>query len=63
MHSALLEEIGLTSRHLFLPTVELHGVYKVFNKFVKGTAVSGEWRELLWKGDRWRLFHVFGCTM
>ena len=44
MHSALLEEIGLTSRHLFCPTIELHGVYRVFNKFV---AVSGEWRELL----------------
>jgi len=47
-----LEEIGLTSRHLFCPTIDLHGVYRVFNKFVKGVAVSGEWRELLWK---WRL--------
>jgi len=47
MHSALLEEIGLTSRHLFCPTIELHGVYKLFNKFIKATAVSGEWLELL----------------
>jgi hypothetical protein len=42
MYLALLEEIGLTSRHLFCPTVELHGVYRVFNKFVNGIAVSGE---------------------
>jgi hypothetical protein len=33
MHSALLEEIGLTSSHLFCPTIELHGVYMMSNKF------------------------------
>lgn len=42
MYLALLEEVGLTSRHLFRSTAELRGVYRVFNKFVKGISVSGE---------------------
>jgi hypothetical protein len=44
MHTALLEEVSLAARHLFCLTIDLHGVYRVFNKFVKGVAVTGEWR-------------------
>jgi len=35
MHWALLEEIGLASRHLFCPTNDLHGVYRVLINSLK----------------------------